>query len=83
MSMELANLMYHVTIAVSMLFIVMYLNKIQEDIKFIRRDLNSISDKLKHQYHIIEIVMKLDRIANILDALDKKDDENYENYEDC
>lgn len=79
MSMELANLMCRAAIAVSVLFIAIYLNKIQENIEFIRRNLNSISDRLGHQHYIIEIVMKLDRIANILDALgreDNKDDED-------
>ena len=76
MSMKLANLICHVTIAVSTLFIAIYLNKIQENIEFIRRNLNSISDKLGHQHYIIEIVMKLDRIANILEAMDREDGEN-------
>lgn len=73
MSMELANLMCRMTIAVSTLFIATYLNAIQKNIEFIRRNLNSINDELRHQYHIIEIVMKLDRIANILDTLDKEE----------
>lgn len=76
MSMELANLMCHVTIAVSTLFIAIYLNKIQENIEFIRRNLNSINDEFKRQYLIREIVMKLVRIANILDTLDKEDGED-------
>lgn len=79
--MELANLMCRVAIAVSVLFIAIYLNKIQENIEFIRRNLNSISDKLGHQHYIIEIVMKLDRIANILDALNKEEGESHD--EDC
>ena len=81
MIMELANLMCHVVIAVSTLFIAIYLNKIQENIEFIRRNLNSINDEFKHQYLIREIVMKLDRIANTLDALNKEDGEKYD--EDC
>ena len=76
MSMELANLICRMTIAVSTLFIAIYLNAIQESIEFIMRNMNSIKDELRHQYNIIEIVMKLDRIANILDTLDKEDGEN-------
>lgn len=78
MSMELANLICHVTIAVSTLFIAIYLNKIQETIEFIRRNLYSINDELRYQYCIREIVMKLDRIANTLDTLNKEDGENNE-----
>ena len=73
MSMELANLICHVTVAVSTLFIAIYLNKIQETIEFIRRNLYSINDELRYQYCIREIVMKLDRIANTLDTLNKED----------
>lgn len=76
MSMELANLICSMTIAVSTLFIAIYLNAIQENIEFIMRNMNSIKDELRHQYNIIEIVMKLDRIANILDTLNKEDGEN-------
>ena len=71
--MELANLICHVTVAVSTLFIAIYLNKIQETIEFIRRNLYSINDELRYQYCIREIVMKLDRIANTLDTLNKED----------
>lgn len=71
--MELANLICRMTIAVSVLFIAIYLNAIQKNIEFIRRNLNSIKDEFRHQYNIIEIVMKLDRIANILDTLNKED----------
>lgn len=78
MSMELANLMCRMTIAISTLFIAIYLNKIQENIEFIRRNLNSISDKLEHQHYIMEIVMKLDRIANIFDTLDKEGGKNHD-----
>lgn len=64
MSMELVNLMCYVTIAVSVLFIAIYLNKIQ--IYF-----NKIQENT-------EFVMKLNRIANILDTLNEDDVENHE-----
>ena len=76
MSMELANLIFRMVIAVSTLFIAIYLNAIQNNIEFIRRNLYSINDELKYQYCIREIVMKLDRIANTLDTLNKEDGEN-------
>ena len=75
MSIELANLIFRMVIAVSTLFIAIYLNAIQDNIEFIRRNLYSINDELKYQYCIREIVMKLDRIANTLDELDKEDEE--------
>ena len=78
MSVELASLICYFIIAVSTLSIAIYLNKIQEIIEFIRRNIYSINDELKYQYCIREIVMKLDRIANTLDTLNKEDGENNE-----
>lgn len=76
MSMESVNLMCHAIIAISTVFIAIHLDTIQENIKLIKRSLNFINDELEHQHFIREIVMKLDRIANILDTLYKEDGDN-------